>query len=186
MLSAVVAGMVMPKEEHGALLEKLLARLASEQPVSQGIKVVLAGSLCDDPAAEVLAMIEELGGMVVDDDLYTGYKYFAADAPEEGDPLVALARRHASGIPCPTRHDTSRAKDPADHLLRMVADSGAQAAIILLVKFCEPHGFDYPYLRQRLEAAGVPHFLIETEHEMSNLGQVRTRLQAFIEMLGGE
>lgn len=186
MVAAVVAGMIMPKEEHSALLERLIAQVGQARPRAGGMKVVLSGSLCDDPAAEVLEMVEELGGVVVDDDLYTGYKYFASDAPTDGDPLAALAQRHFNGAPCPTRHDLSKGKDPADHLLRMVEAAGAQAAIILLVKFCEPHGFDYPYLKQRLEGAGVPHFLIEMEHEMSNLGQVRTRLQAFMEMLGGE
>jgi benzoyl-CoA reductase/2-hydroxyglutaryl-CoA dehydratase subunit BcrC/BadD/HgdB len=34
-----------------------------------------------------------------------------------------------------------------------------------------------------LNGAGVPHLMIETEHEVVSLEGIRTRLQAFIEML---
>jgi benzoyl-CoA reductase/2-hydroxyglutaryl-CoA dehydratase subunit BcrC/BadD/HgdB len=52
----------------------------------------------------------------------------------------------------------------------------------VLPKFCEPHAFDYVPLARALEAAGVPHLLIETDVS-TPVGQLRTRLQAFIEML---
>ena len=42
--------------------------------------------------------------------------------------------------------------------------SGAQGLIVLLAKFCEPHYFYYPRIKQRFESAGFPHLLLETEH----------------------
>jgi benzoyl-CoA reductase subunit C len=41
----------------------------------------------------------------------------------------------------------------------------------------------YPYIRARLESAGIPHILIQVEYEMVSLEGIRTRIQAFIEML---
>ena len=52
-----------------------------------------------------------------------------------------------------------------------------------MVKFCEPHYFYYPRIKATFEAAGVPHLLLETEHDMSALGNLRTRVEAFVEMV---
>jgi len=51
------------------------------------------------------------------------------------------------------------------------------------VKHCEAHMLYYPWLKDVLLASDIPHILIETEHEIVSLEGVRTRLQAFVEML---
>ena len=48
--------------------------------------------------------------------------------------------------------------------------------------FCEPHGFDYVQLAHALDLAGVPHLLVELE-QASQAGQLRTRVEAFVEMI---
>ena len=55
--------------------------------------------------------------------------------------------------------------------------------MILVTKFCEPEFFDYPQLKEDLEAQGVPSVLLETELGMTAAGSVRTRLEAFVETL---
>ena len=68
--------------------------------------------------------------------------------------------------------------------MRMSGKNQAQGVISIMVKYCEPHNFWYPYIRQKLSDAGNPEFMLETEHEVISLGQIKTRLQAFMEMLG--
>ena len=67
--------------------------------------------------------------------------------------------------------------------MERVKASGAQGVVVLVVKYCEPHLFYYPFLREALAAAGIPHIMVETEHDVVSLEGVRTRLQAFVEML---
>lgn len=185
MLSVVVSSMLMPKEDHNRLLDQLLAAAAGRHAPAEGrVRLLLAGNLCDEPEpTEMLDMIEELGGVVVDDDLYTGRKYFSGEIKPDGDPLEALADHFLDFAPCPTRHNP--AKDWPSYLIDLAEQSAAQGVVMLTLKYCEVLGFDLPYTASRLNAAGLPHFLIETDHEMASLGQVRTRLQAFVEMLGG-
>ena len=185
MLAVVVSGMLMPKEDHNRLLDGLLAAAAGRSAPAEGrVRLLLAGNLCDEPEpTAMLDMIEEIGGVVVDDDLYTGRKYFSGDVKPDGDPLEALADHFLDFSPCPSRHDP--AKDWPGYLIDLAQQSAAQGVVLLTLKYCEVLAFDLPYVTSRLDAAGIPHFLIETDHEMASLGQVRTRLQAFVEMLGG-
>lgn len=182
MLMLVISSMVMPKEEHNRLLEELIAEL-EERPVSQGkAKVFLSGHLCHRVKPDILDLIEGLGAEVVGDDLYTGYRYFAAEIPADVSPMEALMRRYFdSGLPCPTKSGPEG--DWADHIIRASRESQAQGVISLIPKYCEAHMFYYPYLKDRLTEAGIPLIFVETEHEVVSLESIRTRIQAFVEML---
>jgi benzoyl-CoA reductase/2-hydroxyglutaryl-CoA dehydratase subunit BcrC/BadD/HgdB len=175
--------MLMPKEEHTQLLEKLLAEMEGMKPTSvKGSRLFLSGHLCQIPKADILDLIEGVGGIIVDDDLYTGYRYYAIDAELNGSPIEALAKRHLEkSLPAPTR--TGLPVRWEKYIVDRVKASKAQGAVVLLVKFCEPHLFYYPFIKEALTKAGMPHIMVETEHEVVSLEGIRTRLQAFMEML---
>jgi benzoyl-CoA reductase/2-hydroxyglutaryl-CoA dehydratase subunit BcrC/BadD/HgdB len=54
----------------------------------------------------------------------------------------------------------------------------------MYLKFCDPHAFDYPYLKEMLDARGIPCLLVELEEQTVSQGQFQTRCEAFLEMLG--
>jgi bcr-type benzoyl-CoA reductase subunit C len=182
---AVQSSMVMDKAQHTALLEELLTDLrlrAVDQ--KRGTRVYLSGHFCQAPKANVLELIEDCGGIVVDDDLYHGHRYISTDVDEDGDPLDALARWYLARnlkIPCPTRVDQNA--DWEGYLLGAMDRSKAEGMIVLMAKFCEPHMYYYPQIKEAFEARGVPHLMIETEHEMSSLEAVRTRIETFLEIV---
>ena len=185
------AAMVMPVEEHNALLQTVLQSGGESWPLARsGPGIVLTGAILDD--ITIPRLIEELGAQVVGDDLCTGSRFFEelvakpVDDPgqhERGDPLAALADRYLRRPPCPAKHDAAHPR--AERLLALVQESGAQGVVFVLTKFCDPHAFDYVALTSALAAAGVPHLLLETDITVP-VGQLRTRLQAFLEMLGQE
>jgi benzoyl-CoA reductase/2-hydroxyglutaryl-CoA dehydratase subunit BcrC/BadD/HgdB len=45
--------------------------------------------------------------------------------------------------------------------------------------------FDAPYLRDQLKAVGLPVLYLEWEHSMSGFASLKTRIEAFVEMIGG-
>jgi bcr-type benzoyl-CoA reductase subunit C len=181
---AVQSSMLMPKEEHTTLLEDLLGAFenVSSSP-AEGKRLFLSGHLCQGPKADILELIEGMGGVFTDDDLYTGYRYYALDAPINGNPIESLAKRYLdSSLPIPTRSDPTIRWE--DFVVDKARDSGAQGVVVLVAKYCEPHLFIYPFIKEALDKAGIPHIMLETEHEVVSLEGMRTRLQAFIEMLG--
>ena len=133
-----------------------------------------------DRRAETLSRIDKLGGRVVGDDLCTGSRYFDTAVDELAEPFAALTERYLQRAPCPVKHGASQPR--TQRLLRLCHDTDAQGVIFMLPKFCEPHAFDYVPLAHALQGADVPHLLIETDVSIP-MGQLRTRLQAFIEML---
>lgn len=183
MQTLVKSSMVMDKEEHSALLRQIVDGLA-DVPRDDRVRLHLSGHLCHAPRPELLAAIEECGAVVVDDDLFTGVRYIATDVPEGGDPAEGLARRYLdrdATLPCPTR--VKHESDWEDELVRAVAASGAQGVIVLMVRFCEPHMLYYPELRKRLNEQGIPHLLLETEHEGLPVETVQTRVEALLERI---
>ncbi|MGY0541481.1 2-hydroxyacyl-CoA dehydratase subunit D [Nocardioides sp. YJ-D4] len=177
----VASAQVMDPIEHHGLLSAVVADRAP-QPRDERIRVHLSGHLCHAPRRELLEVIEEVGAVVVDDDLWTGRRYLQAGMDETVPPMEALARWYAArnvALPCPTRvqHDV----DWDVWLLDAARRSDAEAIVHLMPKFCEPHMLFYPELRRALDAAGIPQLLIETEHEGIPLESFRTRLEALVE-----
>jgi benzoyl-CoA reductase subunit C len=188
MQHVIKSSMVMDKATHSGLLKQLVAAVKSGRATgghrARGVPVYLSGHLCQAPKLEVLQMIEDCGAVVVDDDLYHGSRYISLDADETGDPVKALTRWYLGRntiVPCPTRLDPK--VDWDGWLLEKVHAAGAEGLIVLLAKFCEPHYFYYPRIKKTFEANGFPHLLLETEHETMAGGNMRVRIESFVEMI---
>jgi benzoyl-CoA reductase subunit C len=181
----VKSAMVMDVAEHLPAVEALLTALQEERAgARRGIRLHFSGHFCHAPRPELLALIEECGATVVDDDLFTGFRYIATDVPEMDDPRAALVRWYFdrnTNTPCSTR--AQKTVDWERYLIDALQSNGASGVIILMPKFCEPHMLYYPELRKALLAHNIPHLLIETEHEGLALEMLRVRVEAFIEQI---
>ena len=178
------AAQAMPKEVFNPLLVELLAGLeggaASPEPShwTTGPRMFLVGAVLDEP--RVLDLIEDLGARIVGDDLCSGSRHFHDRVGTEGDPIANLADYYLRRPPCPTKFHPTH--DPGRHLMDQVRQTRADGVVFALEKFCEPHAFDYALIRPTLDQAGVPCLLLEME-QIPSLEALRTRLQAFVEML---
>ena len=72
-----------------------------------------------------------------------------------------------------------------DYLVDKVRENKAQGIITLLIKYCPPHLCYYPDIRRRFVEEGIPEIMLEVEHEVVSIEQIRTRLMAFIEVIRG-
>jgi len=125
--------------------------------------------------------VEDSGGAVIWDDLCTGTRFFDGQMDEAIDPIEAIARRYFERVICPTKHLDLTYR--GENLVRMANEKRADGVIFLFLKFCDPHAFDYPYLKEYLDREGLPNMLLEVEGQIPAMGQLRTRLEAFVEML---
>ena len=185
MQTLVKSSMVMDIEEHNEILSELIELLVAQRETSPGlVKLHLSGHFCHAPRPELLDVIEECGAVVVDDDLYTGFRHISTDVAEDLEPVEALTRWYFERnvtVPCATRVQNDVNWD--DYLLRSIQESGAAGVVVLMAKFCEPHMLYYPELRKALERDGVPHLLVETEHEGLPVEAFRTRVETFLERI---
>jgi bzd-type benzoyl-CoA reductase N subunit len=178
----VRGAMILDRRDLAMFLPEIAADLAlkAEGEETRSVKrVILAGGLCNHPM--IYPMIEKAGGAVVWDDLCTGSRYFAEPVEEGLPPLEALTARIANRVVCPAKHRDLTGR--AEHLVRLARAHKAQGVVFLLLKFCDPHAFDYPYLKKHLDEAGIPSLLLEVEDPLPAWGPLKTRFEAFLEML---
>ncbi len=180
--TALRAAMTADRDELAPMLA-LLADEAETAAAGAGDekrkRLVLSGGLCRMP--EIYRVVESAGGAVVDDDLCTGRRFFDGTLEIGNDPLAAVAARYADRVVCPSKHRGNDAR--RRHLLEQVRESRADGVVFLLLKFCDPHGFDYPHLKDALDGEGIPSLLLEMEDPAVFGAQAVTRIEAFIENL---
>ena len=180
-LDICMAASVLPREEANPLLRQALKEIRSRTVKdSLGPRILVTGSILDHPA--LLQMIEEEGGVVVGEDLCNTTRAFWRSVEERPDlpPLEALWR-FGNGRPwCACMHPTEAR---LEYLLELAKTFDAEAVIYFNLKYCHPFLYEAPLYKKALEARGLPTHVLEVGHDMSGHGQLRTRIQAFIEML---
>lgn len=176
---AFVAFDSMPVEEFLPLATELL-QIWQEDPQPQpGVPVVLVGSVIFDPS--LFDILEEASAVVVDDDLCTGTRQLWPTPRADGS-LSQLVQGISHRPLCPTKHAAPGAR--MRRICHMAQQADARGVLLAQLKYCEPHAFDVPLICQRLDEAQIPHLHLEIEQPLGRADQVRTRIEAFVEMIG--
>ncbi len=180
-LDICMAASVLPRGEANSLLHDALGELRGREAMDRsGPRILVTGSMLDSPA--LLKMIDEEGGVVVGEDLCSTVRTFRNPVEERPDlpPLEALYRYGNSRPWCACMHPTeARLK----YLIGLARELDAEAVVYFNLKYCHPFLYEAPLYAKALEEAGFPTHVLEVGHDMSGHGQLRTRLQAFMEML---
>ena len=134
-------------------------------------------------------IVENAGAWMVMDDMSIGTKMYWQDAEETKDPLDGIAERYLRKVPLPTtvvgigKPYQESLEDRFGHIRRYVKDFGVNGAILFIYKYCDPYGFEVPAVKSYIEALGVPVLYLEDEYSTSTLGRLKTRVEAFLEMI---
>lgn len=173
---------LMPREEHNRILREVLAALPNRPAKKQDkIRVVYEGGFCEQPALDMLAVIQE-ACYIVEDDFMIGLRYLKSDVPLEGDPIYNLAHAYLEDSTySPVQHDSRKRKEKM--LLERVRGAGAEAVIVSAAKMCEPGLEEQVGYTDELEHAGIPHMVVEFEEKMTIFEQMRMEIETFVESL---
>lgn len=71
-----------------------------------------------------------------------------------------------------------------DHIREMAATYKADGVILYGLQFCQPYLMESISIEKALENENIPVLRIETDYSMEDAGQLKTRIEAFLEMLG--
>jgi len=183
-LSAVVAGTAIPRDKYNKMLETLLEDLKGVEGIRDyRARIMVVGGILDDP--DYMNIVEDQGGLVVTDSLCFGTRLFWEDISEEGDPYEAIARYQVQERPtCPRSYGDQPKR--AKFLKDMIRDFKVDGVIGERLLFCDSWVVEHYMNDQDLKEAGVPFLKLDREYILSGKGQLRTRVQAFMEMLGGK
>jgi len=185
----LVAGMGIPAAEHIELVKRFIVEV-KERPLPKAEKlprIFIWGTEIDDVA--FIKLVEESGAQVVMDDLCTGTRFFWEDVPETADPLVGIAARYLC-THCPRSNVSQTESREGDlenrygYIKNFIKTWKVDAAIFYIVRYCDTCELEGPDLREYLNSMKIPVLMIEDDYSTSTIGQLRTRVQAFLEMIG--
>jgi benzoyl-CoA reductase/2-hydroxyglutaryl-CoA dehydratase subunit BcrC/BadD/HgdB len=169
----------LPAETFIEVAESVRYQVSPRNLVSNAVPIILSG-IVPEPMS-IFDSIAEMGGYVVADDL-AGCSRRLYPRGTSSDPFARMAERILNAPPDSTRGSSIHAR--CDHLAQTAKTSGAKGIVFYDVKFCEPELFYLPALRKMLQDQGVPSVAIEFDLNDAFSQQTRTRLEAFIEMIG--
>lgn len=180
-LEVLNASFRMPKETFNQWLTDLLSEVShSERRFFGRARLMLVGSVLTN--AEFVRFIEEQGGMVVTDELCTSTRYWGDPVVlDKGIPLTeAVSRRYLNNFPCARMFPS---EERFNRIIQAALDFGVDGVISETIRYCVPYAHDLPLLEKRLREHGIPMLSLDIEYGTSGSGQIKTRVQAFIEML---
>ncbi|MBT8372220.1 MAG: 2-hydroxyacyl-CoA dehydratase family protein [Deltaproteobacteria bacterium] len=171
-------------------VEELIAELmpmatTPHSPAQQnkGVPIFLFGNVLADP--EAFSFFESCGARVVDDDLCTGSRLFnPLDINHSQDIFLQIAESLLSQPPCARTFDPQDPEKMARDIVTRTRACNARAVIGHTIKFCDPYLARIPSIRETLGRENLPFLLLEGDCSLRSIGQQRTRVEAFIEMLG--
>ena len=179
---AVVSSQMVDKRDFNEALQEILEKLPQRQVKNDSkVRLMILGSEDDD--TKFLEMVESLGAIFVVDDHCTGSRYFWNEVTPNQNPLEAIASRYVERVPCPSKDWPERTR--MEHIKKLAQDWEVQGAIVIQQKFCDPHELDIPATIESLKQIGIPAQFLEFDVTVP-VGQFKTRVEAFLEMLREE
>ncbi len=147
-------------------------------------RIMLTGTPLAIPNWKLHHIVETSGAAVVVEEMCTGTRYFENLVDETktsvDEQIGALADRYMSiNCACFTPNE-GRIKD----ILRLAEEYEVDGIIDVNLKFCSLYDTEGYKVERAVKEAGIPVLGIETDYTDQDAEQLRTRIGAFIEMLG--
>ncbi len=191
----MVALVSLPVEEGSELLKQVISEVKQRRdgPTKKPARLLMWGSIIDNIA--LVDMIERLGANIVMDDTCVGTRAYFAQVEPTKDPLDGLAYRYLVELKCPRTfrqtvlNKASRKDYMADlenrfgYLKDFANEWNAGGVIFQALRYCYIHGYEVPGFSDYLDNIGLPNIYLEHDYSEAALAQLRTRVQAFLEVL---
>lgn len=146
-------------------------------------RVIISGCPMAVPNWKVPAIIETSGAVIVGEETCTGERGTQGLTDNSSNTLDglfdALVNRYLT-IDCAVfTPNASR----LEHIKQMVKQYNADGVIHYTLQFCQPYAHEAMNIEKELEAADIPVLAIDTDYSNEDMGQLKTRIEAFIERI---
>jgi len=182
-LKLALAFHLYPKQEFNQELEYLMPFLMIRKAPCEDIsrRVIVTGEMLDNP--EYIGLVEDSGAVVVMDDVALSRSCWVQVEPNSHnieEAILSLARGYLNGHLYVTRYNWPQ---QFERLIKWAEEFRASAIVDFTQSFCYPRGFFRTALLKHLRDAGLPRISVIHEYELANEGQLKTRVQALLEMV---
>jgi len=190
MTKVIVAVMSTPVTEANELLRGVIKEVEGRDDGCQKkpARLMVCGTGNDD--ITFIEMVEESGANVVIDDLCFGTRPYWYDVEVSHNPLASIARSYLEKLNCPRTYRQSPGSHQEDlenrfgYLYEFAKDFKVDGVILYILRYCDTHAFDAPDVKEYLRGKGLPVLEIEGDYPTPSITRLKTRVQAFLEMIG--
>jgi len=173
-------------EEKVRELEEIIRKIREEGAsggpagLKNAKRILVTGCPMGGATEKVTRVIEESGGVVVVYENCTGAKQFDRQVDESAEPLEALADYYLA-IGCSVM---SPNPNRLELLGRLCAQFKVDGVVEMLLQACHTYAVETSTIREFLKERNIPFLSLETDYSQGDTEQLKTRVSAFIEMLG--
>lgn len=186
-----------PVEEGNELLREIIAEVKTrrEGPKKRPARILVWSSIIDDIA--LIEVIEEAGANVVIDDHCGGSRAYRTDVQITENPMDGLTSYYIEQPMCArTFREASTNAMKRDYSADLecrygylgdyVKEWSVNGAILQLVRNCDPFGYEVVNAKDYFDSLlHVPNMYLEYNYSWGEVAAIRTRVQAFIEIVSG-
>ena len=146
-------------------------------------RVLVSGCPQAVPNWKLPSLVETSGAVIVGEESCVGERgarNLTADSGETVDEMMAAIVDRYFQVDCAIFTPNP---DRLAHIEEMAADYKADGVIHYGLQFCQPYLMESMPVEKKLEEQGIPTLRLETDYSMEDAGQLKTRIEAFIEQL---
>jgi benzoyl-CoA reductase/2-hydroxyglutaryl-CoA dehydratase subunit BcrC/BadD/HgdB len=111
------------------------------------------------------------------------YDPVGVDEGTAGDMLKAIAERYILPCTCPCFTSENGNQDRIDRLQTMIKDFRVDGVIYHVIRGCHLYAMEYIRIKRLLDKEKIPIYYLDTEYSREDVGQMKLRIDAFLEML---
>ena len=153
--------------------------------VSKGTpRIMVIGTPMAPPNWKLHHIVETTGGAIINEEACIGNRYYKDNIETKGaeniDDLMEnmLERYMKIDCACFTPNEGR-----IDKIIKMYKDRKADGIIYYSLSFCHTYNVESKKVIDRLQAENIPVLKIESDYSMEDMGQIKTRVEAFIESM---
>ncbi len=169
-------------EKVHELCDELEEKIKNSQE-SNKKRILITGTPMALPNWKLHSIIESLDAEVVVEETCTGTRYFEGEVSEEGETLEELIKNLADrylNINCACfTPNTGR----IDDIIKYTKEYEADGVIDTNLSFCHTYAVEHRDVEAKLKEKNIPIMHIETDYSTEDSGQIKTRVEAFLEMI---
>ncbi len=148
-------------------------------------RIMVSGTPMALPNWKVHNLVETAGAVIVNEESCIGTRYFK-DLIDESrtnldQQLEALTDRYMQ-IDCSCFTPNN---ERVDQVLKEYRASKAQGILHYSLQFCHTYNIEEIKIREACEKEGIPYLSIETDYSPEDVGQLQSRIEAFLEQIRG-
>lgn len=168
------------------VLESICRKMKGKQVVGEmeSPRVLLVGPNIANGDYRILELVKEAGAEVVIEEVCEGVRYYWNLVDNKGDPFKALAKGYLEDrLPCAFMRHSARKR--LDFALKLIRDFNVSGVLWYELRQCETYDSESYFFERELNKRNIPMLILEADYGMADVGQIKTRLEAFIEMVKG-